>query len=324
MNINEIKQLLSTSMAPYEKARQQFLAAQSGPMSDIVAYLERQRGKELRPLLTLMSAHACGLPEGTKESNPVFRVAVLMELLHNATLMHDDVIDESALRRGEPTVNAQWGNQVAVLAGDYFLSQVMQGLHEIDNPLITDMVNHAVTAMSLGELIQLQQCGDYTIGETDYLCTIEHKTARLMQACCGAGAVLGTSRKDYRDAAMQFGMAYGMAFQMHDDWADMQPSSVTGKPQGNDLKEHKVTLPIILTLKRLEGDTKSAFLTLLQKEVLTDSDVQQAIQTIEASGAVEATQGKIAEQVQQALCQLARLPQSPYREGLTSMAESLT
>lgn len=323
MDINKLKEILNTSLAPYEKAREQLLSPRHDLMDDIIAYLGEQRGKELRPMLTLMSAHACGLPAGAKESNPVFRVAVLMELLHNATLMHDDVIDESSLRRGQPTVNARWGNQVAVIAGDYFLSQVMLGLHEIDNPLVTDLVNHAVTAMSLGELMQQQQCGNYSTSEADYMRTIELKTATLMQACCGAGSVMGTSHQAYRKAALQYGLAFGLAFQMHDDWADLQPSNVTGKPQGNDLKEHKVTLPIILALESMDEDTKKAFLTLLQHEELTDDDVRQAIAMIEASGAGEATRQRIAEQVRRAQEQAALMPCKVYTEALHALAEEL-
>lgn len=321
--ITHIKTLLEKQTALYE----QELATLTGAPSDLIATLHdhlEKRGKQLRPLLTMLSAYSCGMPENTKESNPIFKVAAAMELLHNATLLHDDVIDESAVRRGISTVNAMQGNKIAVIAGDYLLARVMQTLHEVDNPYITQQVDQAVEGMSLGELREEQACGNYELGTEEYMLIIRQKTATFMAACCAAGASLGTGNSRLRQEAQRFGMAYGMAFQMRDDLLDMQETALTGKPQGNDIKEHKVTLPLIFALQRTEGDTKKRLLALLQKEEVDSETAREAIAIVAASGAIEATKELIAKQVEEAKSALGHMPPSRYREALQMLAEQLS
>ncbi len=284
MTINEIKADIAPLFERYKAAYSSLIDKRVPLIDEINRHVMLKPGKQLRPLLSLLTARCCGLQEAPELPHPLYSITAALELLHNSTLIHDDVVDESHTRRGNPTVNHLWGNKIAVLAGDYFLSLVMRIINENDHPGVTRIVNDTALAMSEGELLQQQYCGHYDLDTDLYFDTIRKKTALFMGCCCEIGATLTTSDPHIQQAARQYGENLGMAFQLRDDLLDCLPATTTGKPQGNDLREHKATLPILLTLNRSDKDTKNHLLTLLQKETLTDSDVDTLISHIHQPG----------------------------------------
>lgn len=323
MELNSIERTIQPLLERYNEISSRLLHSDVRLIGDITSHLYARQGKQLRPLLTLLSAAACGMPTDAEEGHPVFRVAAAIELLHNATLLHDDVVDESPLRRGQPSVNQQWGNKTAVLMGDYLLAHVMHILFQLDNDEVTDLVNEAVTQMSEGELLQQQCSGNLQTDADTYLRIIRQKTALLLSASCRAGALLATDNKEWQAALTEYGMQMGIAFQIRDDLLDFLPADITGKPQGNDLHERKITLPLILAMKEAGGHNKEIFSALIQQE-MSDQEVQRFIRLIAESGALQATAHIEAHYIDAARKPLKRLPPTPFRDALESLAEQLT
>lgn len=323
MNLEYLEQLVAPMMQNYRYVYQRLIYSDIPILSDISEHIVQNSGKQLRPLMTMLTACNCGMPAETPPDNPVFDIAAAVEMLHNSTLIHDDVIDESELRRGEKTVNHIWGNKTAVLAGDYYLAKVMQTLENIDNKKITHTINDAVIEMSEGELIQQQYCNRYDTSRDTYFQIIGKKTAVFMAACCKAGAICATDNSDLHEQAYKIGYQTGIAFQLRDDMIDFMPSSHSGKPQCNDIKEHKATLPIIITLQDSDTDTKKELLTLLQKKEFNDNDIARIAATVLQSGALEEVRRQMNEILNQALQSLSSMPNNRYRDGMSKLIESL-
>ena len=211
-----IQQIRQPVLAQFEQFQKEYLKRIQGNLpvlQEVSSYLTQYQGKQLRPLLVLLSAKACG----TLKPQHIL-VATVMELLHNSTLMHDDVVDESDTRRGHAAVRKQWGNQAAVLCGDYLLSQTMKTLYDIHDDQVTDIINSTVSIMCEGELKQLA-FNNQTLDQNNYLDIIGCKTASLMSACCELGAypMDGSDTSNYRKAMHDFGYNYGIVFQINDD-----------------------------------------------------------------------------------------------------------
>ncbi len=215
---------------------------------DLIAkYLIRQKGKKIRPLLVLLSAKLSG---GVTERS--YRGAVLVELLHTATLVHDDVVDNADKRRGFWSINAVFKNKAAVLMGDYLLSSGLMIAVEGNDFDFLGVITNAVKRMSEGELLQIQKTRKLDIDEETYFKIISDKTASLLETCCMIGSMSTSENKEYHQAMKNFGESIGMAFQIRDDILDYEGSSkITGKPVGGDIKEKKITLPLIYSLKKV-------------------------------------------------------------------------
>jgi octaprenyl-diphosphate synthase len=219
----------------------------SVPLLDhITRYIVRSRGKQMRPLLVYLSAAACG---GTRERTHI--AATLIELLHTATLVHDDVVDAAETRRGFLSINALWKSKIAVLVGDYLLSRGLLISMEHDGIDLLRITSKAVEAMSEGELLQIEKARRLDITEEVYFEIIRRKTASLIAACCAAGAASAGADAERVELLRSFGEEMGIAFQIKDDLLDFTPSAATGKPAGGDIKERKMTLPLIHTLQSL-------------------------------------------------------------------------
>jgi octaprenyl-diphosphate synthase len=217
MTIAQLTQPIKPSFEAFQQEYRRRTQSTVPLLKEVEEYLDQFQGKQLRPLLVLLSAYACGTV-----SNKHILAATVVELLHNATLMHDDVVDESSMRRGHDSVRHRWGNQVAVLCGDYYLAQAMDALHQIQDDAATDIVNSTVVTLCEGELKQLAHAG-HELDEATYLDIIGSKTASLLSACCelGACSLVADTPSPYRQAMRDFGYHYGLAFQIRDDMHDI-------------------------------------------------------------------------------------------------------
>jgi len=283
----DIEQLLAPLPQHFRRAYSSLFPHSIPIVNEMALHLLNHPGKQLRPLLTLTTACLCGMPTNVQPDNPLFRAAAAMEALHASTLIHDDVVDNADSRRGIATANKLWNNKIAVLLGDWFLSQVMHTVNAIGIDSVTEAVNSTVTAMCEGELLQQQKAGDTTTTIDDYLLIITKKTALFIATCCQVGAIMANATNSIADTARRFGENLGIAFQIRDDIIDFKPSSSTGKNQGNDIREHKLTLPIIFALR--SSNRKEELATLLTADNLDNSQLDKAIDIVLDSGALHET-----------------------------------
>lgn len=285
---------------------------------EVGEYIVSAGGKRLRPLMALLSARALGY-QGERHID----VAAIIELLHTATLLHDDVVDESSLRRGRPTVNAVWGNAASVLVGDFLISRALQLTVNIGDLHILDIFAGSTNVISEGEVWQLLNCHDPNITEAHYLRVIHDKTAKMFEAAARTGAALAVAEgadASLEDALASYGRHMGVAFQLIDDVLDYRGSAAElGKNVGDDLAEGKPTLPLIYTMAHCSAAQAARVRDVIRqggREQLAD-----IIELVQASGALEYTLEKAREQTQLALAQLEKVPASPFREALAQLAE---
>lgn len=314
MILEEIEQIVKQPLSRFRSTYQLALASEVEIIGHIGDQLYENHGKQLRPLLLMLSAGASGAHFEGKE-----QLAVAIELLHNSTLLHDDVVDESDMRRGVPSIRSQYGNKTAVLCGDYFLAKVMLLLNEYNDREVNRIIDLTVMEMSTGELLQQRRSLQMDEDINHYRDTIYRKTASLMGACTELGA-LGTP---WRNAMRDFGRHFGMAFQLRDDILDYTPSATTGKPTGNDLKEHKMTLPLIAYLHSQPDTTKATLQSFLRSGELNDSIVTGIVAAVAASDALDNCRRYIDEELQQAEQILQALPASAYRNGIQELLQLL-
>ena len=319
MNLQEIEKHIALPLQHFHEACDKMMDSQVPIIRNINRQLLTHNGKQLRPLLTLLSACCCGFPLHAEADHPLFAVSAAIETLHNATLIHDDVVDESDTRRGQPTVNKQWSNKIAVLVGDYYLAQVMLTINAANKPEVTQIINRTVIDMTEGELLQQECCGHYDIGEETYNSIIRKKTACFMAACCETGAIFATDDEAIRHAARDFGEHIGMAFQLRDDLLDYLPTAVTGKPQGNDLREHKATLPLILAMRHADSHTKKEISSLLGQTHLDDSDIDRLTTMIATPAMMDVARQHLNAELEKARQSARQLPDNGYRDDLMQL-----
>jgi octaprenyl-diphosphate synthase len=286
----------------------------SVPLLDkITAYIVKRKGKQLRPMFVFLSAKMCGeLNESTH------RAAALIELLHTATLVHDDVVDDSNMRRGFFSVNALWKNKIAVLVGDYLLSRGL--LLSVDNNdfHLLQIVSRAVREMSEGELLQIEKARRLDIQEPVYFEIIRQKTASLIASCCASGAASVTRDEATIKKMHQFGEYTGIAFQIKDDLFDYGSGDI-GKPSGIDIKEKKMTLPLIFALNKADRSEKRRIINIIKNHNEEPEEVQKVIQFVTTSGGLEYATGKMNEYKEKALDILNEFPESPARTSLIQL-----
>jgi octaprenyl-diphosphate synthase len=288
------------------------IAADFPIISEVNEHLLRMKGKLFRPTLLLLSHRAAG----GNDSRAV-TLAAVVELIHLATLVHDDSVDHSALRRGLPTINALFSHQIAVIMGDYLYSRAIIELVRLDDPTPLRVLARVTNEMTVGEMRQLEAHDKLAYGEADYDQLIRAKTASLLSGACEVGAL--TAAPAYRQALARFGMLLGMAFQITDDLLDYtQPEAVTGKPSGLDLREHKVTLPLIAALARMpaDGEGRRVVAELMAAAEPSDDLVAEVIRLVEAAGGLETARQRALDLAQQAETELDVLPPSAARDAL--------
>ncbi len=248
-HLSEISQPIKSELDKFNQIFRDSLRSRVGLVDLVTRYIIRQKGKKIRPLLVLLSAKVCG---GVNERS--YRGAVLVELLHSATLIHDDVVDNADKRRGLWSINKVFKNKVAVLMGDYLLSKGLLISMEGKDYDFLEVITNTVKRMSEGELLQIQKTRKLDIDEKTYFQVISDKTASLIETCCAIGAMSATSNVDQVKAMKDFGLNLGISFQIRDDILDYEGSlSITGKRSGGDIKEKKITLPLIYSLNQVSA-----------------------------------------------------------------------
>jgi octaprenyl-diphosphate synthase len=286
------------------------IAADFPIISDVNEHLLTMKGKLFRPTLLLLSHRAAG------GSDPrAVTLAAVVELIHLATLVHDDSVDHSVLRRGLPTINALFSHQIAVIMGDYLYSRAIIELVKLDDPEPLRVLARVTNEMTVGEMRQLEAHDKLSYGEAAYDQLIRAKTASLLSGACEVGA-LGAA-PGHRKALARFGMLLGMAFQITDDLLDYtQTEAVTGKPSGLDLREHKVTLPLIAALARMPPEDRRAVARLMDAAEPPDELVAEVIRLVDTAGGLETARQRALELAQQAEAELEGLPPSAARDAL--------
>lgn len=249
-NLKEISKPIKNELDNFDEFFKESLKSKVGLVDLVTRYIVKQKGKKIRPLLVFLSAKAAG---GINQRT--YRGAVLVELLHTATLVHDDVVDNADKRRGLPSINAVWKNKVAVLMGDYLLSRGLMIAVDGKDFDFLQVITETVKKMSEGELLQIQKTRKLDIDEETYFKVISQKTASLFQTCCAIGAMSASDNSDFHNGFKSYGENLGMSFQIKDDILDYEGSAkLFGKPIGGDIKEKKITLPLIHALSKVSGD----------------------------------------------------------------------
>ncbi len=282
MTLDEIKQPVATPMRDFEPFFRKQLNSPNKLLSVVTNYLLRRKGKQMRPMLTFLSAQATGnITEAT------YAAATLIELLHTATLVHDDVVDETYERRGQFSVNALWNSKVSVLVGDFFLARGLQTAMQTNQFEVLRIVTDAVGEISEGELAQIEHARKLDITEKTYFDVIRKKTATLIAACTKAGALSSGATAEHIEAMYNFGLNLGIAFQIRDDIFDYEKSSLLGKPSGNDIKERKMTLPLIYALQQAPEIEQRKMMRLIASHYKDDETAQQATQFVHKYGGID-------------------------------------
>ena len=284
-------------------------------VAEIAAYLVQAGGKRLRPLLVLLAARSCG----DSSQHPV-KLAVAIEFLHTAMLLHDDVVDESTLRRGRRTANAEWGNAASVLVGDFLHSRAFELMVEIGNIDVMALISKATNGIAEGEVQQLTLLQNTSTSEADYLEVIYRKTALLFEVSAESGAVLGGASASEAAAYREYGRHLGLAFQLMDDWLDYEGSAQElGKNTGDDLAEGKVTLPIILALKAAgASDRRILEQAITQPGSVAFEDVRCIA---ERCGGIETTKHRAAAEASLAESALQGLPDSACKSQMIGLSQ---
>lgn len=302
-NLSEIRSYLKDDLDKYKKTLVNVLSSNVFLIDNITKYIVKHKGKGLRPLLVILSAKILETP-----NDKTYLVATIVELLHSATLIHDDVVDESIVRRGFPSINAIWKNKISVLMGDYLLAKSLISATETGDMKIMAILAETAKRLSKGELLQIEKSRKLDITEDQYFEMISDKTAALISACCELGAITVSDQKDEREALKKYGENIGIAFQIKDDLLDYQGNQqVLGKPVGADLKEKKITLPLILSFKNSPEKEKKFILKLIKKGV-TPKDLNRIHEFIRTYGGLQSAREYVlsfAEKARQALRSLS-------------------
>jgi len=315
MNINEIKELTDADMLAVDELIKKRLYSEVVLVNQVSQYIVNSGGKRLRPLLALLSANAYGY-----QGEGHFALAAIVEFIHTATLLHDDVVDESVLRRGNETANALFGNAASVLVGDFLYSRSFQMMVELDNFKIMEILSESTNIIAEGEVLQLMNCHDADTTEARYIEVIHFKTAKLFEAATRLGAVICNRPETEEQAMASYGMHLGTAFQLIDDVLDYSSSSEEmGKNVGDDLAEGKPTLPLIYAMRNGDADEEAIVRKAIEEGGLDYIDEVMAI--IKKTGAIEYTENAAKKEAKLAIEQLAHLPSSPYKDALITLAE---
>lgn len=312
---SKIEEPVATAFVRFNTEFEASLRSETRLLQTAIDQILSATGKHIRPLLVLLSAKACG--EVTESS---INAAVFLELLHTATLIHDDVIDETKQRRGVPSLNALFDNRVAVLVGDYILSTALIRSIQTGNLRIIGIVSDLGRDLSEGEIKQMETADESILDEPCYLQVIYKKTATLLAACASIGAISAGADDEQVSLMREFGIQLGYAFQIKDDIFDYFKESNIGKPTGNDIREGKVTLPLLYALRQ-GGREVETFRRMILSKDFTDEHVEQLIAFAKAQGGIEYAEKKMVEFQQKAIELLAQLPDSPAKQSLKILAE---
>ena len=331
--IAEVFTRLSGHLELVERTMRDQLVGESDLMISIGDHVLSSGGKRLRPALVLLTAELCGYTGPRR-----VQIAAAIELLHTATLLHDDVVDFSDLRRGRPSANAIWGNQRAVLGGDFLYARASNIVIDDGSMEIVECFAETIRLMAEGELLQLEFSFDAAATEALYYKVIDRKSAQLLRSACEVGGILGGATKGERRKIAEFGHELGLAFQLRDDALDYEASAQEmGKPGHTDLREGKVTLPLLLTLKRCTGNERELISSVLKRahqaeggptatdsassDPLTETDIDTVVELVESYRGAPDTVRRAKEHVARARASIAVFPDVPVKQSLLSAAD---
>ncbi len=284
----------------------------------LAAHIVAAGGKRLRPLLTLAAARMCGYRGGDRH----VQLAACVEFIHTATLLHDDVVDESQLRRGLASANAVFGNKASVLVGDFLFARAFQLMVADGSLVVLEILSRAAATIAEGEVLQLSTQNDLSTDEARYLEVIRGKTAALFAAACQVGAVIADRPAAEGQALADYGMALGIAFQLVDDALDYAADeAVLGKTVGDDFREGKVTLPVLVAYHAGDAEERAFWERTIEASEQTDADMAHALHLVAARGAIQATLRRAAEYAADAKRAVAIFPDSPVRQSLMAVAD---
>jgi octaprenyl-diphosphate synthase len=309
--------IISNDMAQVDRVIARRLASDVPLVSQVAQYIISAGGKRVRPALLLLVAGALGY-----QGEQHFNLAAVVEFIHTATLLHDDVVDESTLRRGRPTANESFGNPASVLVGDFLYSRAFQMMVDSGQMRVMEILAEATNVIAEGEVLQLMNMHDATLDEAGYLKVIRSKTAKLFEASTQLAAVISNSPAEIENACAEYGQAIGTAFQVIDDVLDYDgDASELGKNLGDDLREGKNTLPLIIAMQR--GTPEQ---TALIRHAIENGEVdrlQEIVQIVRTTGALDATREAAHAEAQRAINALNHLPNNVYKESLHALAAQL-
>ena len=315
--MEEIGQLIASDLQSLEQSIEKLLTTRVSFIKEVVHHIVKSGGKRIRPILVILAARLCGCQD---ERHVPY--AAIVEFIHTATLLHDDVVDNARTRRGTLTANTIWGNEPSVLVGDFLFSKSFDLMVADGIPDVIGVISKATTALAEGEILELIKTSDAETTEDDYAEIIANKTAVLLSAACEIGAILGCVDIEKRTALREFGYELGMAFQLTDDMLDYISSDTTlGKHTGTDLREGKITLPLIHALKEASEEEKGFVGALLEKPRITKKDFEQVKKIIETHDGMGYTLRRSVEHIEKAKHQLEAFSPSDYKAALLSLAD---
>ena len=317
--VREIKAPIKEELETFESYFRESMKSDVPLLNKITHYIVKRKGKQMRPMFVFLSGKMFGeVRDGT------YTAASLIELLHTATLVHDDVVDDANERRGYFSLNALWKNKIAVLVGDYLLSRGLLTSVENDQQELLRIVSRAVERMSKGELLQMEKARLLDLTEDTYYRVIGHKTASLISACCEAGAYSAGASEEDRERMRSFGEKVGMAFQIKDDLFDYGDGMDTGKATGIDIQERKLTLPLIHTLAHSDRKTKKRLGKAIKKRKKDRRTIEEVIDTVRSNGGLDYARDQMESFKQQALETLYSMPDNEPRRALEGLVTYTT
>ena len=311
LSLQEIQKPIEHELIGFEKKFRDSMKSNVMLLDRIMTYIVNRKGKQIRPMFVFLAAHLSGV---VNEST--YRGAALIELLHTASLVHDDVVDDANMRRGFFSINALWKNKIAVLVGDFLLSKgLLLSVANKDFHLL-GIVSDAVKEMSEGELLQMEKARNLDITEETYFQIIRQKTASLISSCCSVGAASVGADENTIAQMRDFGEKVGIAFQIKDDLFDYSTSKIIGKPIGIDIKEKKMTLPLIFALNKVGWMEKRRIVNIVKNESEKQSKVNEVIEFVKKSGGIEHATAVMQKYVKDAVGIVEGFPESPYKQSL--------
>jgi len=314
--VSKIKYPIKDEMKLFEKKFKQSLQSKVPLLDRIMHYIIKRKGKQMRPMFVFLTAQLFG-----EVNDKSYRAASLIELLHTATLVHDDVVDEANLRRGFFSVNALWKNKIAVLVGDFLLSKGLLLSVENEDYDLLKIVSSAVKDMSEGELLQIEKARKLDIEESVYFDIIRKKTAVLISSCCACGASSMNQNKEIIKKLYLFGEKVGIAFQIKDDLFDYTQSSFIGKPTGIDIREQKMTLPLIYTLNTVDKKTKNGIINTVKNHHKNDKKVADLIELVKNTGGLKYASEIMKNYQKESLTILSEFPDSEAKNSLKLLVD---
>jgi len=313
-----VTNIIGPELKTFESKFSEAVKSNTSLLDSIMKYIIKRKGKQLRPMFVFLSAKMHG-----EVNESTYRAAALVELLHTATLVHDDVVDEAFERRGFFSINAIWKNKIAVLVGDYLLSKGLLLSTSNNDFRHLHILSDAVRQMSEGELLQIEKSRKLNLDENVYFEIIKSKTASLISSDCAVGAYSTTQDDEITEKMHLFGEKVGIAFQIKDDLFDYGSDDV-GKPTGNDIKEKKLTLPLIYTLNKVDKATKRLLIYIIKNENKDPQKVKQVIEAVQKAGGIKYAEQKMTAFRDEALDLLNSFPESPVRNALEELVRYTT